>query len=165
MSEPMTTAPEHQVVNHRPQAAAVVRGEVPVEDMIKFLDSAFTVLRAAVDAAAIAPTGPMYSRYDTELEGDVRVEAGVPVLAELEGPMEFNGVTIEPGELPGGEVATSTHAGPYSELRGVWQDFLGGIGRAGREPRKPYVEQYLVAPADATDKHHLRTELIAHLKG
>ena len=164
MSE-TTTTPEHKIVTHRPQAAAVVRGEVPVDDMIRFLDSAFTVLRAAVDAAAIAPTGPMYSRYDTELEGEVRVEAGVPVLAALDSPMEFNGVTIEPGELPGGEVATATHTGPYSELRGVWQDFLGGVGRAGRTPAKPYVEQYVVAPDNAPDRSKLRTELIAHLEG
>ena len=155
--------PEPKFAMEWTNAAAVVRGQVPVEDMIPFLDSAFTVLRAAVDAAAIAPNGSMYSRYDSELEGDVIVEAGVPLLAELDGPIEFNGVTIEPGELPGGRVATAIHSGPYKELREVWQEFLGKIGEGGHTPKKPYIEQYHVAPADADDHSQLRTELIAHI--
>ncbi|MDJ1371484.1 GyrI-like domain-containing protein [Gulosibacter molinativorax] len=160
MAEQLATAPEF--VRLKTQHTAVVRGEgVPVEDMIRFLDSAFTVLRAAVDAAAIAPDGPAYSRYDTELEGDVTIEAGIPLLAALEENLEFNGVTIEAGELPGGEVARAIHVGPYSELADVWQEFLGDLERSGRTPRKPYWESYLVTPGPGTDPERLRTEMSA----
>ncbi|MGO1545164.1 MAG: GyrI-like domain-containing protein [Gulosibacter sp.] len=160
MTEQLSVAPEF--VRLKTQHTAVVRGEgVPVEDMIRFLDSAFTVLRAAVDAAAIAPDGPAYSRYDTELEGDVTIEAGIPLLAALNGPMEFNGVTIVPGELPGGEVARAIHVGPYSELSDVWQEFLADVERTGRSPQKPYWETYHVTPGPGTDPARLRTELTA----
>lgn len=160
MTEQLATAIEF--VRLKTQHTAVVRGEgVPVEDMIRFLDSAFTVLRAAVDAAAIAPDGPAYSRYDTELEGDVTIEAGIPLLAALESPLEFNGVTIEPGELPGGEVARATHIGAYSELADVWQGFLKDLADSGRTPQKPYWESYHVTPAPGRDPSSLRTDLIA----
>lgn len=160
MTEQLATAPEF--VRLKTQHTAVVRGQgVPVEDMVRFLDSAFTVLRAAVDAAAIAPDGKAFSRYDTELEGDVTIEAGIPLLAALEGTMEFNGVTIEPGELPGGEVARAIHVGPYSELADVWQSFLREIERSGRTPTKPYWETYHVTPGPGTDPSQLKTELTA----
>lgn len=157
--------PAPEFVRLKPQHTAVVRGAgVPAVRLIPFLDDAFTVLRAAVDAAAIAPDGPAFSRYDSELEGDVLVEAGMPLLAELSGPMEFNGITIEPGELPGGEIARGTHVGPYSDLVDVWQAFLAGISAAGRTPRKPYWEAYHVTPGPGTDPQALRTELLARVQ-
>lgn len=160
MTEQLASAPTFTRL--KTQHTAVVRGDgVPVEDMIRFLDSAFTVLRAAVDAAAIAPDGPAYSRYDTELEGDVTIEAGIPLLAALNAPLEFNGVTIEPGELPGGDVAQALHVGPYSELADLWQGFLNGLESAGYTPTKPYWETYQVTPGPGTDPSRLRTELTA----
>jgi hypothetical protein len=137
MSDAPKLTPEF--VHRKPQHTAVVRGEgVPVEQMIAFLDDAFTVLRAAVDAAAIAPDGFAFCRYDTELVGNVTVEAGIPLLAQLDSPLEFNGLTIVPGELPGGELTA-----------------------AGRAPRKPYWESYHVTPGPGADPQALRTELVA----
>lgn len=160
MSDTQVLTPEF--VQLKPQLTAVVRGEgVPVEQMIPFLDDAFTVLRAAVDAASIAPDGPAFSRYDTELVGDVTVEAGVPLLAALNGPIEISGMTIEPGELPGGEVARAVHVGPYAELADVWQGFLHELEAAGRTPRKPYWESYHATPGPGADPQALRTELLA----
>jgi effector-binding domain-containing protein len=160
MTDVATRTPEF--VHMRMQHTAVVRGDgVPVGEMIPFLDNAFTVLRAAVDAAAIAPDGPQFSRYDSELVGDVRLEGGIPLLAELTTPIEIGGLTIEPGELPGGVCARSSHVGPSSELADVWQEFLAGLRAAGREPRKPYWETYHVTPSPHSDPNSLRTDLCA----
>lgn len=160
MSDAPKLTPEF--VHRKPQHTAVVRGEgVPVEQMIAFLDDAFTVLRAAVDAAAVAPDGFAFSRYDTELVGNVTVEAGMPLLAQLDSPLEFSGLTIVPGELPGGELARAIHVGPYSELADAWQGFLGELQAAGRTPRKPYWESYHVTPGPGADPQALRTELVA----
>lgn len=152
-----------EFVEHTPQYAAVVRGNgVPVADMITFLDNAFTVLRAAADAAAIAPDGrPQFARYDSELVGDVQLEGGIPLIARMEQPINIMGMRIEPGELPGGQVARMVHVGPYSELKEVWQQFLAEIRAAGRTPVKPYWESYHVTPGP--HEQPLRTELIARL--
>jgi hypothetical protein len=106
MTDVATRTPEF--VHMRMQHTAVVRGDgVPVGEMIPFLDNAFTVLRAAVDAAAIAPDGPQFSRYDSELVGDVRLEGGIPLLAELTTPM--SGRSSSPGcGLPAASRASHT---------------------------------------------------------
>lgn len=161
---PETTISVPEFLQLKPQYAAVVRGEnVPVEDMVKFLDSAFTVLRGAADAALIAPNGPIYSRYDTELEGDVRIEAGIPLIAPLDQPVEFSQVWIEPGELPGGRIVRAEHIGPYSELAASWQRYLADLEKAGHVPQKPYWETYWITPGPATDPSQLRTELSVYL--
>lgn len=163
MAEPTVRSPE--IVTRKPLPAAVIRAEgIPVERMIPFLDEAFSALRAAVDAAALAPVAPAYSRYETELEGEVTVEAGIPLLAALDGPVEFNGVEIVAGQAPGGEIARAVHIGPYTGLRETWQEFLTAVRALGREPRKPYLESYLVAPGPGTDPDAFTTELVALLE-
>ena len=162
MSDP--TVHEPAFLTHKTVHTAIVRGvDVPVEDMIRFLDAAFTALRAASDAAAIAVDGSGFSVYHTELEGEISLDAGFPLIAALNAPIEFNGVTIEPGELTGGDLARAVHTGPYSELRLAWQEFLGNLESAGKDPKMPYVEVYRNVPSPQTEPWNLRTDLFAYV--
>lgn len=162
MNQP--TVHEPDFLHHTAVPAAVVRGvDVPVEDMVRFLDAAFTGLRAASDAAQIAVNGSGFAVYHTELEGNIRLDAGYPVIAPLEGPIEFGDVVIEPGELAEGDLARAVHTGPYNELRTEWQVFLNGLRDRGRTPQKPYVEVYRNVPSPQLDPWALRTDLFAYV--
>lgn len=162
MPDPTVQSPAF--LTHKTVHSAVVRGiDVPVEDMIRFLDAAFSALRAASDAAAIAVDGSGFTVYHTELEGNIRVDAGYPLIAQLDGPIEFNGVTIEPGELEGGDLARAVFIGPYSELRGAWLEFLEGLEAQGKTPAMPYVEVYRALPSPVADPSALRTDLFAYV--
>lgn len=162
MNQP--TVREPAFINHDAVPTAIVRGvDVPHNEMIRFLDAAFTGLRAASDAAIIAVKGSGFSVYHSELEGEVRLDAGYPVIAPLEHPIEFGDVVIEPGELAAGEIARAVHTGPYNELRAEWDAFLAGLRERGREPQMPYVEVYRNVPAPEVDPWTLRTDLFAYV--
>lgn len=160
MAEPTVYRPEF--ITRRELPAAVVRAEgLPAEQMIAFLGTALSALRAAADAAAIAPVGPSYARYDSELIGEIDIEAGIPLLAELDAPLEFNGIEIRSGSMPGGPAARAVHIGPHRDLTETWGEFLGVIRAAGHTPHLPYIENYTAAAGSGADREALTTELIA----
>lgn len=160
MAEPTVHRPEF--ITRRPLPAAVVRARgLPASQMLEFLGAALAALRAAADAAAIAPVGPAYARYDSELVGEIDIEAGIPLLAALDAPMDFNGIEITPGTMPGGEAARAVHIGPHRELTERWQEFLAVIRDAGHTPHLPYFENYTAMGRSGSDRDALTTELIA----
>lgn len=106
---------------------AVVRYDARPEDIPRKAGEAFGTVAAYLARIGVAVTGPAVSCYD--MDGDVfHVASGFVV----SGPFEA-GEGVELYQLPDGEVATTTHVGPYDEL-GKAYDALKQAARAqGRE--------------------------------
>jgi effector-binding domain-containing protein len=103
------------------------------------------------------PAGPPFCIYYGEEwdEKDIDMEVCVPVLRLLDG-----GERVAGRRLPGGEMASVLHMGPYHEIAESYQaiDLWAkehGYGYAG-----PPREIYLVGPDQVEDEADLRTEIM-----
>lgn len=95
-----------------PQHTAVVRGDVPVDNLPALFDRAFHEVTRAVAAQSLTVTGPPFGFYPRMPKATVEVAAGFPVSA----PVAADG-DVTAMELPGGRVITGMHIGSYDEMR------------------------------------------------
>jgi effector-binding domain-containing protein len=96
------------VLNHR--YTAVVRAELPGDELAGWMLGAFGAVKDYLERLDIAPSGPPFARLAV-LGDTVAAEAGFPVPGEIEG----DGL-VEPSILPDGPAAVVTHVGPYDGL-------------------------------------------------
>lgn len=133
---------------------AVVRARVPVPEISAFLGGAFGEVMQAISAAGGFPAGPPFARYDFvevpqgEAPETFVVEAGFPVNA----PLERNG-RVEPGVLPGGPVAVTTHVGSYDTVSAAYQAIERRIAQEGMVPAGAPWESYLDDPSQVPEPH------------
>lgn len=102
--------------------------------------------------------GMPFTRYP-QIEPEIEVEAGMPVLRPVEG-----GGRVQAGMLPAGEVAVTLHVGPYSRLPEAAAALLEWAESAGREPAGLIRETYLNDPAAEPDPANWRTEVTLPLR-
>lgn len=134
---------------------AVVHLTTPETELGSVFVPVIAEVMAAVGAQGLQPAGPMFARYFRMEGGMYELEIGVPVGR----PVQKAG-RVEPGELPGGRIARTVHAGAYEELREAWKDFGEWIHAEGHRPRGPFWERYLVGPTSNRDPKSWRTELV-----
>jgi len=129
---------EVEVVEREPQVAAVVAGRVPHDGVGPFIGEALgEVIRTVGEAAVV---GPPFCKVDVDRDGFF-LEAGFPVRA----PIDPTGRVVR-SRLPGGEVATILHVGPYDGVPPAYaalEQWMSdnGMTAAGR----PW-EEYLDGP-------------------
>jgi effector-binding domain-containing protein len=81
---------------------------------------------AHLGRAAIVPRGPAVARYEPTTDG-FTVAAGFPVDAPVE-----PGDGVDNIVLPAGEVAHTTHLGPYDQLPKTYEALRAGVEAQGR---------------------------------
>lgn len=129
---------EVEVVERSVQDTAVVRGRVAHDGVGAFIGAAFGEVMAAVGSVPIV--GPPFCRMD--MTGDeFLLEVGFPV-AE---PIEPAGRVV-PSTLPGGEVATALHTGPYDQVGPVYFAVEEWLRANGYESTGAPWEAYLDGP-------------------
>jgi effector-binding domain-containing protein len=138
---------------------AVVRGEMPRDELPAWLAGVFTTVRNYLSRNHIARTGPPFARY-TFLGGTVAVEAGFPVAREVPG----DGL-VEPSRLPSGPAAGSTHVGSYDHLSHTYLGMRMWLRERGLTPVGPHWESYLTNPFTDPDQEHWRTEMVVPYRG
>jgi effector-binding domain-containing protein len=89
---------------------------------------------------------------------DLDVEIGFPVSGSLPGKGE-----IQPGEIPGGQAATTLHVGSYEELGPAYEALAQWIDDNGYEAIGVAYEMYLTDPAE-TPAEELKTQIVFPLK-
>jgi effector-binding domain-containing protein len=148
------THPQPELVTVEPVTTAVVRGTISFAEIRAFFDRSFRLLGEALTAQGVAPTGPAFGLYRGVPTETLTLEVGFPTdrVIATHGP-------VEAGELPGGRVARSVHAGSFDGLSESWQRLGGWISEQGLCPSETYWEVYLTEPGPTTDPATLRTEL------
>lgn len=131
---------EITVQEHPAQPAAVVRTELPVEEIPAFLGGAFGEVIGALSAGGLSPAGPPFARY-RPVDGGFAVEAGVP----------SSGVVAPSGRvvattLPGGPVATTLYRGDYGGVGAAYDAVTAWMGEHGWTPTGAPWEAYLDGP-------------------
>jgi len=133
---------------------AVVRGEMPADELPAWLAGVFAAVGDYLDRAGVAPAGPPFARYSS-LGDVVAVEAGFPVPTEVPG----DGL-VEPSALPDGPAAVTTHWGGYESLDTAYRACRTWLDDHGYQPAGPHWEVYHTDPASETDPAQWRTDVV-----
>lgn len=148
----MINAP--QIVQTEAQDTAVIRFNIPREEMQVVMGPAIDEVMVAIAAQGLAPAGPVFAHH-FRMDPDVfDFEIGVGV----ERPVAASGCVM-PGQLPAETVARTVYHGPYEGLPEAWGEFMAWIQTGGYEPAPNLWERCLTNPEAEPDPATWRTEL------
>src|SRR5690348_15284592 len=95
----------------RPQPVLLIRRRIKRSEIATALAQMLPATFQFAQRSGAVIAGPPFARYLEWGPDLITIEGGVPVAASAPGEGE-----IVAGALPGGPVATTTHAGPYDKL-------------------------------------------------
>jgi AraC family transcriptional regulator len=136
------------------QPVLFIRRETKASEIAKTLGEVLPKVFAHAQAADVPLAGPPYARYVAMEQGQMTLEAGMPVAAKARSDGE-----IEAGELPGGLVAVATHVGPYDKLKDTHMAIEAWIKAGGHEVAGGPWELYVTDPGEVPDPEEWRTEV------
>jgi AraC family transcriptional regulator len=142
------------VTTVEPQPAAVVRAEVPMEQIRSVFDSGFGEVVRVTRAQGVAITGAPFAFYPRLPTDTVEVVVGFPVAT----PVAPDG-DVTPFELPGGPVVTGLHVGPYERLAESYQALRDWAAAEGLSLATHMWEAYLTDPAAEPDSQAWETAM------
>lgn len=145
---------QFEVVTIEPRQAAVVRAELPVDELPALFDRAFHLVLAVAAEQGLSVTGPPFGFYPRMPAETVAVAAGVPV----SGPVTPSG-EVTALELPGGRAATALHVGPFDTLAQTYQALAEWAAGQGVELAGHVWESYLTDPAAEPDPSRWQTRI------
>ncbi|MEI5584822.1 MULTISPECIES: GyrI-like domain-containing protein [unclassified Agromyces] len=138
----ITAVPERHV--------AVVRTSTTFADIPAFMPTAFERVAAHLGPLGLLGDGPAAAKYaDMDPAGGrVTVSAGFVVPEPIAGDG-----TIVPDVLPAGEVATTTHVGPYATVSEAYDAIAAAAALHGRELDESTMwEEYWSPPGTPDDQ-------------
>lgn len=136
------------------QPAAVVRAEVPTEEIRTVFDRGFGEVMRVAAAQGVAITGPPFGFYPRMPTDTVDVAVGFPVAA----PVAAEGEVI-PFELPGGRVVTGIHVGSYESLDVSFRELAEWAATHGHSLAGHMWESYLTDPRTDPDPATWQTRI------
>ena len=143
-----------QVTTTEPQPYIGITVTTTVQKIGEELGQIYGEIMAHIGGHGIEPIAPPFALYHRmEDDGTVEMTAGVAV----DGEIPTTG-RIHEGELPGGEVATTTHTGPYENLYDAVMAIDAWMNENGRTARSGHWEHYVDDPGE-TAPDRLRTVL------
>lgn len=137
------------------QPTAVLRTSLAVADIPAFLGRAYMATSATLAKAEAGPAGPPFARYHVVGDGRFEVEAGFPATKPIAPDGE-----VQPGTLPGGDVATTMYIGPYEGMEPAYAALNSWIAERGEPAGDPW-EIYYDDPDDVPDPASWRTRIVA----
>jgi effector-binding domain-containing protein len=103
----------------------------------------------------VSPLDGTFVRYHSFKDGNVDLEVGLPVSQTISGDGK-----IQPGELPGGIVATTLHTGSYERLPLAYQALREWITSHGYQSAGAPWEVYQGDPDDSASPDEWKTEVL-----
>ena len=140
------------------QPAVVIRTAARQQDMGPAMSELFPAILAFVLESPAEPAGPPFCRYLSMGGEEWEFECGMTVTEPVAGEGR-----VEATELPGGDVVTTMHVGPYETLGQSWGALEGWMQENGRGPGGAAWEVYWTDPGEVPDPAEWRTELVMPL--
>jgi AraC family transcriptional regulator len=138
-----------------PQPVLIVRRRVRRSDIAATIAEALPHIFVYAQQNGIALAGLPFTRYLEMGPGMVTMEPGMRVA----GPAASSQGQIIADILPGGPVATTTHAGPYDNLSDAYAAIEQWMATEGLVAAGPPWESYVTDPGDYPDPKDWKTEV------
>jgi len=144
-----------------PQPVLCVRRRVKPGDVAAALGESLGHVFSVAQRNGIALAGQPFTRYIEWGPGLWTIDAGLPIATPVVGrfPADPGKIEIVGDTLPGGPVATTTHAGLYDGLRGAHAAVQLWIEERGLLASGAPWEVYTTDPADYPDPNDWKTDL------
>jgi effector-binding domain-containing protein len=155
----IATRIEPELRTLKKQPVAIIQITTTMGGIPAALGAAFGELEAAIRMAETEIVGPPFARYLTFGPEAITLEAGFPIARKF----PASGRVVM-SKLPGCEVATVLHVGPYERLATTYNTLTEWVALRGREPAGPMWEAYLSDPAVEPDPETWRTEVFLPLR-
>lgn len=138
------------------QPVLVVRRRIKPSELAATLGAALGQVFQYAQQNGIALAGQPFTRYIEWGPGIWTIEAGLPVTAPAKTSPEGD---VRGDVLPGGPVATTTHAGPYDKLSELHAAVQQWIEAHALESAGAPWEIYVTDPSDHPDPRDWRTDV------
>lgn len=148
-----------EVIDLRPQKAAVVKAQVGFDQLPDFFGRAFQATMTAIERQGLKATGPPFAYYPATPTTVVTLEAGFPASDAVDPDGR-----VDAFELPGGTAVTTTHFGPYDSMEETYERMRTWMADHGYEPSPGMWEVYLTDPEDEPDPARWRTRIVWPVK-
>lgn len=142
----------------------VRREDLPLEELVDFMDESFTALGEAIRDGLFRPAGPGFTRYDTPVRESTTLEVGFPVDEPWERFAKVGETTIQGSTLPQGLTAVGKLKGDLAEISHAWQEMLSRVADRGYTTKRPFWEYYDVPPMPGRETRHQLTRLCVPVK-
>jgi DNA gyrase inhibitor GyrI len=149
------------------QPYAGIRARVTMDELGRIVPPLWPEVFGWLAQWGVAPAGPPFLRYlVVDMEGELEVEAGVPVATPVAGDGR-----VEPGVLPAGQYAALVHTGLPEDLAGAnaelqrWGAENGVLWEADGDTWGGRIEWSLTDPAQEPDRGKWRTEVAYLMAG
>jgi effector-binding domain-containing protein len=136
------------------QPVLAIRHAVPSSMFQAFMGGALEELYTFITQAEVEPEGPPMARYHAFGPDIIDVEVCLPVAA---GTIGAGRITTQ--ILPGSEVASVVHVGPYDREGEAYAALEQWIALHGHVVSGPPCERYLVGPDAGVSPAEYRTEI------
>lgn len=141
------------VVEEQEQYTLAVRTRCPVEEMSDVLGREYGKIVGHLQEIGVYPSGAPFVAYYNMDMSDLDIEAGFPVVKELEGKGD-----IQPSKIPAGKYVETTFTGPYTELSGVYESLMKWMEENNYQISGAAYEFYLNDP-QKTKPEDLQTKI------
>ncbi|TAH35198.1 MAG: hypothetical protein EYC70_13245 [Planctomycetota bacterium] len=145
--------PGFAVTQRKETLTASVRVRCKPEQLQQQLAIIFPEVMGHLNRVQVAPAGAPFTRYHA-FGDEIDLEAGIPVSGKFDG----NG-RVKLSSLPGGEVVSGMHVGPYEELSRTHELLAQWVAAEGLTPQGGPWEVYWTDPGLERDPAKWRTEL------
>jgi AraC family transcriptional regulator len=142
-----------------PQPVLVVRRRIKPADLANTLSEALGAIFLHAQQSGMALAGQPFTRYIEWGPGVWTIEAGLPVAAPGKESSSRGAGEVRADTLPGGPVATTTHAGAYDGLFRAHAAVQQWIEEQGFAASGAPWEVYVTDPADYPDLKDWKTDL------
>jgi effector-binding domain-containing protein len=140
-----------EITNQPAQPSLSIRTRAAVQDLPAAMGRCFGAIVNYVMSLGQQPVGPAYAAYFNMDMADLDVEIGFGLASPLPGQGE-----IAATWLPGGDVASTVHEGPYDGVGPAYEALTAWVQAQGRQPSGLAYEYYLNDPSQAGEPPRTR---------
>ncbi|MCE5291495.1 MAG: GyrI-like domain-containing protein [Nocardiaceae bacterium] len=134
---------------------AVMQANVGADAIGQWLGGAYSRIEGETKKQGARLMGPPFARFHPLADGSIGVEAGFPVdriVRKADG--------IRPSTLPETEMITTTHVGPYAEMKPVYDAMGSWLSEHQCEADGDPWEIYFTDPGEVPDAEQWRTAIV-----
>ncbi|MFW6174480.1 MAG: GyrI-like domain-containing protein [Chloroflexota bacterium] len=145
---------ECELIEAEPQPALAMRRSARSTEVAQALSEALPAAWQHARDRGIQLAGPPFTRFLDMEEDRLELQAGFPTFEHPTGSGKVDAIV-----LPGGQILTALHYGPYEDLNYAYEAMLEWMEENGKEPAGTPWEVYVTDPGEEPDSSRWQTRV------